>query len=107
MENWGAPKIKGRGMVKWQPFASLPEQFEGICDLDHNLATLANLWFFLFVANLLFQKKTIQLNVIVYHLQIKGQSLSSINFIMPPKQKIRVFYSNEVHFYHLWDNLFY
>ncbi|MEC5241190.1 YolD-like family protein [Bacillus mycoides] len=30
MENWGAPKIRGRGMVKWQPFASLPEQFEGI-----------------------------------------------------------------------------
>ncbi|MED1014140.1 YolD-like family protein, partial [Bacillus mycoides] len=24
MENqsWGTPKIKGRGMVKWQPFAS-------------------------------------------------------------------------------------
>ena len=30
MENWGAPKIRGRGMVKWQPFASVSEQFEGI-----------------------------------------------------------------------------
>ncbi|MED1115190.1 YolD-like family protein [Bacillus paramycoides] len=29
-ENWGVPKFRGRGMVKWQPFASLPEQFEGI-----------------------------------------------------------------------------
>ena len=28
MENWGVPKIKGRGMVKWQPFKSLPEQNE-------------------------------------------------------------------------------
>jgi len=45
---------KGRGMVKWTPFVSMPEQFAGICDLDHNLAALAKLWFFLFVANLLF-----------------------------------------------------
>ncbi|QEL88493.1 YolD-like family protein [Bacillus mycoides] len=32
MENqsWGTPKIKGRGMVKWMPFASMPEQYEGI-----------------------------------------------------------------------------
>ncbi|MGH0588847.1 YolD-like family protein [Bacillus mycoides] len=30
MENWGVPRIKGRGMVKWLPFASLTEQFEGI-----------------------------------------------------------------------------
>ncbi|HDX9588860.1 TPA: YolD-like family protein [Bacillus pseudomycoides] len=30
MNNIGVPKIKGRGMVKWQPFASMPEQFIGI-----------------------------------------------------------------------------
>ncbi|WP_179953627.1 YolD-like family protein [Bacillus sp. BB56-3] len=30
MENWGAPKIRGRGMVKWLPFASVTEQFEEI-----------------------------------------------------------------------------
>ncbi|PHE68521.1 YolD-like family protein [Bacillus wiedmannii] len=30
IENWGTPKIKGRGMVKWQPFASMPEQYEEI-----------------------------------------------------------------------------
>ncbi|GAB6425841.1 TPA: YolD-like family protein [Bacillus cereus] len=30
MENWGAPKIHGRGMVKWVPFASVTEQFEEI-----------------------------------------------------------------------------
>ncbi|WP_186292104.1 YolD-like family protein [Bacillus sp. HY001] len=30
MGNWGAPKIRGRGMVKWLPFASLTEQFEEI-----------------------------------------------------------------------------
>ncbi|MFJ8521381.1 YolD-like family protein [Bacillus cereus] len=40
MENqsWGAPKLRGRGMIKWQPFASLPEQFAGIkeimCELN-------------------------------------------------------------------------
>lgn len=28
MENWGVPRIKGRGMVKWQAFKSLPEQYE-------------------------------------------------------------------------------
>ncbi|WP_035432015.1 YolD-like family protein [Bacillus sp. UNC322MFChir4.1] len=33
MTNIGAPKIKGRGMVKWQPFASMPEQFIGIKQL--------------------------------------------------------------------------
>lgn len=51
MENqsWGTPKIKGRGMVKWQPFASMPEQFAGICDLNHNFAVWARLWFFLFL----------------------------------------------------------
>ncbi|PGQ63389.1 YolD-like family protein [Bacillus thuringiensis] len=32
-QNWGAPKIKGRGMVKWQPFASMPEQFAGIREI--------------------------------------------------------------------------
>ncbi|MFD0769825.1 YolD-like family protein [Bacillus sp. CGMCC 1.60114] len=30
MNNTGVPKMKGRGMVKWQPFASMPEQFAGI-----------------------------------------------------------------------------
>ncbi|MGG2093473.1 YolD-like family protein [Bacillus sp. S13(2024)] len=30
MSNTGVPKMKGRGMVKWQPFASMPEQFAGI-----------------------------------------------------------------------------
>ncbi|MES5896913.1 YolD-like family protein [Bacillus cereus group sp. RP43] len=29
-QNWGTPKLRGRGMVKWQPFASMPEQYEGI-----------------------------------------------------------------------------
>ncbi|MDA1876386.1 hypothetical protein PDL05_21920 [Bacillus cereus group sp. BY112LC] len=47
---------KGRSMIKWQAFAALPEQFIGICDLDHNLAKTAKLWFFLCVANLLFKK---------------------------------------------------
>ncbi|MGG0260538.1 YolD-like family protein [Bacillus mycoides] len=39
MENqsWDTPKIKGRGMVKWRPFASLPEQFEGINDILNDL----------------------------------------------------------------------
>ncbi|QWH09540.1 YolD-like family protein [Bacillus mycoides] len=32
-ENWGTPKIKGRGMVKWMPFASMPEQYEGIREI--------------------------------------------------------------------------
>ncbi|MEM5644746.1 YolD-like family protein [Bacillus cereus] len=30
MENWGVPRIKGRCMVKWQPFKSLPEQYDVI-----------------------------------------------------------------------------
>ncbi|HDR8155529.1 TPA: YolD-like family protein [Bacillus cereus] len=32
MENqsWGTPKLRGRGMVKWLPFASIPEQHEEI-----------------------------------------------------------------------------
>lgn len=30
MENWGAPKIKGRGMIKWNPFKSVIEQYEVI-----------------------------------------------------------------------------
>ncbi|PFB95153.1 3-oxoacyl-ACP synthase [Bacillus cereus] len=30
MENWGVPRIKGRGMVKWQPFKSIPEQYDVI-----------------------------------------------------------------------------
>ncbi|MCP1176183.1 YolD-like family protein [Bacillus sp. 1663tsa1] len=30
IENWGTPKLRGRGMVKWQPFASIPEQHEEI-----------------------------------------------------------------------------
>lgn len=50
--NWGTPKLKGRGMVKWRPFASLPEQFIGICDLNHNFAVSARLWFFLFAAKI-------------------------------------------------------
>lgn len=54
MENWGPPQIKGRGMVKWQPFKSLPEQYDVICDMNHKFAGTASLWFFLFVANLYF-----------------------------------------------------
>lgn len=42
MENqsWGTPKLRGRRMVKWKPFASLPEQFEGIRGIlsDLNIA---------------------------------------------------------------------
>ncbi|UDV85424.1 YolD-like family protein [Bacillus cereus] len=34
---WGTPKIKGRGMVKWQPFASMPEQFAGIREIMADL----------------------------------------------------------------------
>lgn len=39
MENqsWGTPKIRGRGMVKWLPFASMPEQHEGIKELLNDL----------------------------------------------------------------------
>ncbi|EJR49122.1 hypothetical protein IIO_06606 [Bacillus cereus VD115] len=37
MENWGVPKARGRGMVKWIPFASLPEQYEGIREIIENL----------------------------------------------------------------------
>lgn len=39
MENqsWGTPKIKGRGMVKWRPFASIPEQFIGINEMLNDL----------------------------------------------------------------------
>lgn len=33
IENWGTPKLRGRGMVKWQPFASMPEQFAGIREI--------------------------------------------------------------------------
>ncbi|MED1093999.1 YolD-like family protein [Bacillus paramycoides] len=36
-ENWGVPKLRGRGMVKWRPFASLPEQFEGIREILNDL----------------------------------------------------------------------
>ncbi|PDZ02125.1 3-oxoacyl-ACP synthase [Bacillus cereus] len=36
-QSWGAPKIKGRGMVKWQPFASMPEQFAGIREILSDL----------------------------------------------------------------------
>lgn len=35
--NWGTPKLKGRGMVKWRPFASLPEQFIGINEMLNDL----------------------------------------------------------------------
>ncbi|QWH26516.1 YolD-like family protein (plasmid) [Bacillus mycoides] len=39
MENqsWGTPKLRGRGMVKWQPFASMPEQFAGIHNIMEDL----------------------------------------------------------------------
>ncbi|WP_426952796.1 YolD-like family protein [Bacillus mycoides] len=30
MEYNGFPSVRGRGMVKWNPFASMPEQYEGI-----------------------------------------------------------------------------
>ncbi|PEZ20345.1 YolD-like family protein [Bacillus cereus] len=36
-ENLGTPKLKGRGMVKWRPFASLPEQFMGINEMLNDL----------------------------------------------------------------------
>ncbi|MBJ8039058.1 YolD-like family protein [Bacillus cereus group sp. N17] len=39
-ENWGTPTLKGRGMVKWQPFASLPEQFIGINEMLNDLNKL-------------------------------------------------------------------
>ncbi|HFJ9465751.1 TPA: YolD-like family protein [Bacillus cereus] len=35
--NWGTPKFKGRGMIKWQPFCSLPEQFAGIREIMGDL----------------------------------------------------------------------
>ncbi|PGZ17605.1 3-oxoacyl-ACP synthase [Bacillus cereus] len=37
MENWGVPKVHGRGMVKWQAFKSLPEQYEGIREIMEDL----------------------------------------------------------------------
>ena len=37
IENWGIPKLKGRGMVKWQPFASMPEQYEVIREMISDL----------------------------------------------------------------------
>ncbi|PHD69310.1 3-oxoacyl-ACP synthase [Bacillus toyonensis] len=39
MENqsWGTPKLRGRGMVKWTPFASMPEQFAGIREILDDL----------------------------------------------------------------------
>ena len=36
-QNWGTPKLRGRGMVKWQPFASMPEQFAGIREILSDL----------------------------------------------------------------------
>lgn len=33
MDNWGVPRITGRGMVKWQAFKSLPEQYEVISQI--------------------------------------------------------------------------
>ncbi|MGG0209504.1 YolD-like family protein [Bacillus mycoides] len=36
-QNWGTPKLRGRGMVKWQPFASMPEQYEGIREIISDL----------------------------------------------------------------------
>ncbi|WP_242280743.1 YolD-like family protein [Bacillus cereus group sp. BfR-BA-01347] len=35
--NWGTPKLRGRGMVKWQPFASMPEQYEVIREIISDL----------------------------------------------------------------------
>lgn len=35
--NWGTPKLKGRGMIKQRPFASLPEQFIGINEMLNDL----------------------------------------------------------------------
>lgn len=37
IENWGTPKLKGRGMVKWLPFASMPEQHETIRGMINDL----------------------------------------------------------------------
>ncbi|OFC96175.1 hypothetical protein BTGOE6_57930 [Bacillus wiedmannii] len=54
IENWGTPKLRGRGMVKWLPFASMPEQHETICDMNHKFSETASLWFFLFAVNLCF-----------------------------------------------------
>ncbi|HDR7847485.1 TPA: YolD-like family protein [Bacillus toyonensis] len=35
--SWRTPKLRGRGMVKWQPFASMPEQFAGIREMLNDL----------------------------------------------------------------------
>lgn len=32
-KNWGTPKLRGRGMIKWRPFVSMPEQFAGIREI--------------------------------------------------------------------------
>lgn len=39
MENqsWGISKLRGRDMVKWHPFASMPEQFAGIREILDDL----------------------------------------------------------------------
>lgn len=37
IENWGTPKLRGRGMVKWLPFASMPEQHETIRGMINDL----------------------------------------------------------------------
>ncbi|PGA32086.1 YolD-like family protein [Bacillus wiedmannii] len=37
IENWGTPKLRGRGMVKWQPFVSMPEQYEVIREMISDL----------------------------------------------------------------------
>jgi hypothetical protein len=36
-QSWGTPKLRGRGMIKWQPFASMPEQFAGIKEILNDL----------------------------------------------------------------------
>ncbi|MGN4944562.1 YolD-like family protein [Bacillus cereus group sp. MYBK104-1] len=36
-QSWGAPKLRGRGMVKWQQMASMPEQFTGITEILSDL----------------------------------------------------------------------
>ncbi|EEL62003.1 hypothetical protein bcere0025_52620 [Bacillus cereus F65185] len=40
IENWGTPKLRGRGMVKWQPFASIPKQHEEIREILEDLNKL-------------------------------------------------------------------
>ncbi|PEY66239.1 3-oxoacyl-ACP synthase [Bacillus thuringiensis] len=36
-QSLGTPKLRGRGMVKWRPFASMPEQYEVIREIISDL----------------------------------------------------------------------